>query len=113
MPGLSIHVVDIARGRVAEGMAVTLTHRDPLATAEPICGRVAASGLVDAPELGREFAAGRYEVLFAVGDYLRVLGQQAAFLDDVPFRFRIDDHRPHLHLPFKFTPWGFSCFRGA
>ena len=35
------------------------------------------------------------------------------FLDLVPFRFTIADAAQHFHLPFKFTPWGFSLFRGS
>jgi 5-hydroxyisourate hydrolase len=31
----------------------------------------------------------------------------------VPFRFTIADAAQHYHLPFKFTPWGFSLFRGS
>jgi len=29
------------------------------------------------------------------------------------FRFGIDRVEEHFHLPFKFTPWGFSLFRGG
>jgi 5-hydroxyisourate hydrolase len=31
----------------------------------------------------------------------------------VHFRFGISDPRQHYHLPFKCTPWGYSCFRGG
>jgi 5-hydroxyisourate hydrolase len=33
--------------------------------------------------------------------------------EGVPFRFTIADAAQHYHLPFKFTPWGFSLFRGS
>ena len=29
------------------------------------------------------------------------------------FRFRLTEVAQHVHLPFKFTPWGFSLFRGG
>jgi len=31
----------------------------------------------------------------------------------VPFRFTVSAPDQHYHLPFKFTPWGFSLFRGS
>ena len=37
----------------------------------------------------------------------------AAFQEVVPFRFGIDDPAQHYHLPLKFTPWGFTLFRGG
>jgi 5-hydroxyisourate hydrolase len=35
------------------------------------------------------------------------------FLDVVTYRFGISDPEQHYHLPFKCTPWGYSCFRGG
>jgi 5-hydroxyisourate hydrolase len=35
------------------------------------------------------------------------------FLDVVTYRFGIADPQAHYHLPFKCTPWGYSCFRGG
>ena len=35
------------------------------------------------------------------------------FLDVATFRFGIADADQHYHMPFKLTPWGYSCFRGG
>ena len=35
------------------------------------------------------------------------------FLDVVRYSFGISDPEQHYHLPFKCTPWGYSCFRGG
>ena len=35
------------------------------------------------------------------------------FLDVVTYRFGLGDPAQHFHLPFKCTPWGYSCFRGG
>jgi 5-hydroxyisourate hydrolase len=54
--------------------------------------------------------------VFHVGDYLKSVGAPTStppFLDTVPFRFTIADAAQHYHLPLKFTPWGFSLFRGS
>lgn len=118
--GLSIHCVDVASGRVAVGLRVTVVRlgsdglpQDP-ALAE---GRVGANGLLQDPVLMSDaISAGGYEVRFAVGDFYRSQGAtvpEPAFLEMVPYRFHIADVSQHYHLPFKFTAWGFSLFRGG
>ena len=117
MPGISIHVVDVARGVVAQGLVVRVErldggHRETIAQAP-----VDASGSVaELAALADRFPAGVYEAIFFVGDYFRDRGEAlpaVPFLDVVPYRFGIADARQHYHLPFKLTPWGFSCFRGG
>jgi len=124
MPGLSIHVVDVARGVVAAGMRVeVLALTSPsgvlaltqqrTAIADAV---VSASGAIDDPALGRRFDAGSYEVLLHVGAFYARAGfalPAVPFLDVATFRFGIDDPEQHYHLPFKLTPWGYSCFRGG
>jgi 5-hydroxyisourate hydrolase-like protein (transthyretin family) len=118
--GLSIHCVDVASGRVATGLRVSLWRLGPdglplgPALAE---GSVGAKGLLEHPALMSEaITPGGYEARFAVGDFYRSLGHplpSPAFLETVPYRFHIADASQHYHLPFKFTAWGFSLFRGG
>jgi 5-hydroxyisourate hydrolase len=114
--GVSVHAVDVARGRPAQGMRVEVFALDGARRliAE---GTLGANGALDhAMAQGEGISAGAYEVIFHVGDFLRATGTLAAtppFLDLVPFRFTISDAAQHYHLPFKFTPWGFSLFRGS
>ena len=111
--GISIHAVNVAIGRVAEGLNLSLARLSP----EPALigtGKIGANGVFDHPSVkGEGIIAGTYEVTFAIGDFLREKGQEAAFLDLVPFRFEVRQVQEHYHLPFKFTPYGFSLFRGA
>lgn len=118
--GLSIHCVDVASGRVAVGLQVTLRRLGADGqpqTAALVQGRIGANGLLSEPLLMSEtITPGGYEVSFAVGEYYRSQGQAAAmpaFLEVVPYRFHIADAVQHYHLPFKFTAWGFSLFRGG
>jgi 5-hydroxyisourate hydrolase len=116
MPGISIHVVDVSRGIVASGMRVEL-QANADARFDPILdGEIDAKGQLVHLDLSRTFAAGRYRAVFHVGDYYRGCGVAAAaipFLDVVNFDFGIADPEQHFHLPFKCTPWGYSCFRGG
>lgn len=118
--GISIHCVDVATGRVAAGLWVGLRRLD--GSGEPVGpwlaeGAIGTNGLLQHPGLMSDaMGPGGYEALFAVGDFYRSQGTpvpQPAFLERVPYRFHIADAAQHYHLPFKFTPWGFSLFRGG
>jgi len=112
--GISVHVVDIASGRAAQGLRLSIGAPG----AAPI-----AEGVIDArgqwPELAavrEEFAVGVYEVRMQVAQYYRQLGTELPdipFLDELVYRFGMSDEKVHYHLPFKITAWGVSCFRGG
>ena len=109
MPGISVHIVDVSRGVVAAGMRVQLLF-DGKCIAEQ---NVSDTGLM---EVGGRVKAGVYEAVFHVGDWYRqqrVTLPSPPFLDVVTYRFGISDPEQHYHLPFKCTPWGYSCFRGG
>lgn len=117
MPGISIHVVDVSRGVVAAGMRVEL--HSVSESGEPALiahGAIGGNGQFNVPELSGVFKPGAYAALFHVGEYYREAGVAQAdvpFLDVVHFHFGIADPAQHYHLPFKCTPWGYSCFRGG
>jgi 5-hydroxyisourate hydrolase len=110
MPGISIHVVDVSRGVVAAGMKLELYGPDR---------RLVASGVANSKgllEVDATVPAGGYEAVFHVAPWYREQGVKLpdpAFLEVVHYHFGIADPRQHYHLPFKFTPWGYSCFRGG
>lgn len=116
MPGISIHVVDVAHGTIAAGLEIVLfalRNGSPQLVAE---GRAAANGLLEHPALAATFPPGPYRAVFHVGAYYRGRGvalPAVPFLDAVTYDFGIADPAQHYHLPFKFTPWGYSCFRGG
>ncbi len=114
--GISVHAVDVARGRVAEGLAVRIqrlaAEGAPVLVAE---GAIGADGLLHHPVArGEGVQEGEHEVLLEIGAWLAATGSDAPpFLGTVPFRFRVFDAAQHYHLPIKFTPFGFSLYRGA
>lgn len=115
--GVSIHVVDVASGCVAEGLALSVVRLDGNGR-ELICrGQIGADGLLGelAAQAGR-CEAGVYEVSLEVAAFYRSRGlalPEPAFLDVLLYRFGLADTRQHYHLPFKLTAWGVSCFRGG
>lgn len=111
--GISIHAVDVSTGRVAAGLKVELHRLEP-SPALVATGEIGANGLLDhASAKGEGIIAGFYEVRFDLGGFFAQAGRDAPFLDSVPFRFHVRNVVEHYHLPFKFTPYGFSLFRGA
>ena len=114
MPGISIHVVDVARGTVARGMRVEVYATTPRRLIA--AGAVGATGVLDDAALAATFAPGYYEVVFHVAEFYRAADAalpEVPFLDTVNYRFGITDSAQHYHLPMKLTPWGYSCFRGG
>jgi 5-hydroxyisourate hydrolase len=114
--GISVHAVDVARGRVAEGLAVRIERIAPDGARVTVAeGRIGADGaLHHAVAQGDGVEEGEHEVLLRIGDFHRATCCDAPpFLDVVPFRFRVFDRAQHYHLPIKFTPYGYSLYRGA
>lgn len=114
--GISIHAVDVARGIPATGLRVLLRRLDPK-PAEVARGVCADSGhFIDPVSEGKGIIRGIYDVQFGVGEYYRLDGvniPDPSFVEVAVFQFGIDRLGEHFHLPFKFTPWGFSLFRGG
>jgi 5-hydroxyisourate hydrolase len=110
--GISIHAVDVASGRPAEGLRVEIWRIAPART-QIAEGQLGPNGQLDHPVThGFGIEAGEYEVLFHLGEFFAD-GAGASFLTVTPFRFKIEKVDEHLHLPIKFTRWGYSLFRGA
>ncbi len=115
--GISIHAVDVASGRPAEGLEVRLLRVSsgaPEVLAEGHCG---PTGLFEHPTVqGEGITEGRYIAQFLVGAFFSARNasdSEPGFLDEVSFQFGVGDARQHYHLPFKFTAWGYSLFRGG
>lgn len=115
--GISIHAVDVAHGVPADGLLVWLSRLDDNQTTPIASGTCNASGLLSHPVAnGAGVTSGMYEVEFDVGNYYRARGVSVpdpSFVETAVFRFGIQHVEEHFHLPFKFTPWGFSMFRGG
>ena len=96
---LSTHVLDVASGRPAAGLRVTLGTKT-LMTDEN--GRIAdlTGGGVD---------PGTYRVLFEVGPYF---GKIAHLFETVIVEIKLDEPR-HYHVPLLVSPYSCSSYRGT
>jgi 5-hydroxyisourate hydrolase len=116
---LTTHVLDVARGRPAQGVAVELVRfADDGGVAWSASAVTNADGRTDAPLVADgALAAGQYELRFAVGPYFALTApddvSDPPFLDVVPVRFAVADADAHHHVPLLVSPWAYSTYRGS
>ena len=123
MGRLTTHVLDTMAGAPAAGLAIELwavpgPDEGPDGGARRLAAAVTnpdgrtAEPLVE----GEAFAAGRYELRFHAGEYLRARHRIEAdplFLDEVPIRFGVADPAQHYHVPLLLSAYGYSTYRGS
>ncbi|MEX0280810.1 MAG: hydroxyisourate hydrolase [Arenibacterium sp.] len=113
---LTTHVLDTAKGRPAEGIAIELYRLDGENRAHLATLRTNTDGRTDVPILPQEnFATGEYELLFHAGAYLEGSSKATEpprFLDVIPIRFSMSE-AAHYHVPLLLSPYGYSTYRGS
>lgn len=111
---LTTHVLDIALGRPAAGIEVSLCRIAGDRAKEIARIMTNADGRTDAPILPEaDFVMGTYELRFHAGAYFREVGGTGpAFLDVVPIRFEMAEDA-HYHVPLLLSPFGYSTYRGS
>lgn len=109
---LSTHVLDVAAGLPAEGIAVTLYRIDD-ARHRVAAAKTDADGRVPSP-FGGALEPGTYEIVFAVGAYFVHRGERrGSFYDEIPVRFVVESATATYHVPLLLAPWGYSTYRGS
>jgi 5-hydroxyisourate hydrolase len=117
MAGLTTHVLDLATGRPAAGLRVTLDRidGDERRRLEEVVTN--ADGRCDGPLIAADdMRPGIYELTFHAGDYFDAVGvtlPDPKFLDEVPIRFGVADPAAHYHVPLLLSSFGFSTYRGS
>jgi len=109
---LTTHVLDTMRGKPGAGIRIELYALDGVTARRVADTTTNADGR--APLLaGDALKAGRYELLFHIGDYFRRTGAESPFLDVVPVRFAVADAAAHYHVPLLASPWSYTTYRGS
>lgn len=111
---ITTHILDTARGRPAEGVALALEVRE-----EGGIWKLLAEGVTNAD--GRvgdllppdhRLAPGVYRLVFNTRDYFARLGVES-FYPSVPVIFEIRDPAQHYHVPLLLNPFGYATYRGS
>lgn len=112
MSGITSHVLDIARGRPAAGVAVSLARRSGDAWVDIAAARTDANGRV-ANMLPAEVKhpAGTYRLRFETGAYFAAQSV-APFYPFVEIVFEVRDAESY-HLPLLVSPFGYTTYRGS
>ena len=117
MAQLSTHVLDISRGRPAEGVRIDLYKREGESRQHLTASTTNADGRTDTPMLsGDTLPTGEFELVFQAGTYFRAQGvtlPDPPFLDEVVIRFGIADSAGKYHVPLLLAPYGYSTYRGS
>jgi len=117
MARISTHVLDIARGRPAEGLAIDLYSLADGVRTLLRRGVTDADGRVNEPLFAADsIPRGVYELDFHAGDYLRsqaLVVDEPPFLDVVTIRFGVSDEHGNYHVPLLLAPHGYSTYRGS
>src|SRR3954468_17147469 len=114
---LTTHVLDTLSGKPAAG--VRISFEAPQGEGWRVIKTLStnADGRTDEPLLPKEaMAAGRYRIVFHIGEYFTRLGVPLAnplFLDRVPVESAISDVKSHYHVPLLVTPWSYSTYRSS
>jgi len=118
MGKLTTHVLDIASGIPARGIALELHRLGSDGTTELLLKTTTnADGRCDAPLLeGEQLLAGRYALTFHVAAYFAARDPSLPdppFIDEVTLRFGIASPTQHYHVPLLVSPWSYSTYRGS
>ena len=113
MKSISTHVLDISRGRPAEGVPVTLEKKNAAGGYASVnSGRTDADGRVKGLVGEGDLTEGTYRITFDTGAYFAAL-QVEAFYPEASIVFVIRDAAAHYHVPLLLSAYGYSTYRGS
>jgi 5-hydroxyisourate hydrolase len=110
---ITTHVLDIAQGRPAAGIAVTLEIRHAADWSRVGHGVTDAKGRLTTLTEGTQLTPGTYRLTFQLGAYHRDQGVRLPFFPEVKVTFNVGDGSDHYHVPLVISPFGYSTYRGA
>jgi 5-hydroxyisourate hydrolase len=106
---LSTHVLDLALGRPAQGIKVTLERADDLVGS----GTTDADGRVrNLQKKDEPLTEGSYQLTFYVAEYFSKAGRET-FFPEIMIAFRIGGGAENYHVPLLLSPFGYSTYRGS
>jgi 5-hydroxyisourate hydrolase len=113
MSTLSSHVLDVALGQPARGVALRLEVLDAAGA-----WRIIGAGVTDDDGRARELLAGAplearpYRLTFETGAYFQATGRPS-FYPRVEVTFTVTAAGEHHHIPLLLAPFGYSTYRGS
>ena len=116
-PGLTTHVLDTANGKPGEGIMIVFSVLEGETYKLLTTVTTNADGRNAQPLLTPEnMKAGKYQLVFYVGEYFTKLGTQLPnppFLEKAIIQFGMADATAHYHVPILVSPWSYTTYRGS
>jgi 5-hydroxyisourate hydrolase len=112
MKSVSTHVLDISRGRPAEGVPVVLERKEAGGFIELRRAKTDADGRVKDLVAEGQLIAATYRITFDTGSYFTAQGTEG-FYPEASIVFVVRDAAAHYHVPLLLSPYGYSTYRGS
>jgi 5-hydroxyisourate hydrolase len=109
---ITTHVLDIALGRPAQGVAITLDVKEGAEWRRIGAGVTDADGRLKTLLAPGALAQATYRITFDTGAYYGGKGSKT-FYPEAAIVFAIDDATQHYHVPLLVSPFGYSTYRGS
>lgn len=114
MGTITLHVLDLVKGRPAQGIPVILEMQG-LAGGWKLLGRSrtdADGRSADVMPSPRRLQPGTYRLTFDTAAYFESQRVEP-FYPDVSVVFTVRDPAQHYHIPLLLSPFGYSTYRGS
>jgi 5-hydroxyisourate hydrolase len=109
---ISTHVLDVTRGRPAEGVPLVIEKKDGEGFVRVKAGRTDADGRMKDLVPEGTLEAGTYRLTFDTGAYFASIGVEG-FYPEASVVFVVRDAASHYHVPLLLSPFGYSTYRGS
>jgi len=112
MKSVSTHVLDITRGRPAQGVPVRLEKKEGDTYAPLLSGATDADGRLKELVPEGKLTTGTYRITFDTGAYFASQNVEG-FYPEASIVFVIRDAEAHYHVPLLLSAFGYSTYRGS
>jgi 5-hydroxyisourate hydrolase len=113
MSPITTHVLDLALGAPARGLALSLSLVGPDGSARELARATTnADGRVADLLAPGNLQRGIYRLQFETGAYFAA-SQRPTFYPEVTVVFEIQEETEHYHVPLLLSPFGYSTYRGS
>jgi len=114
MSKITTHVLNVAAGRPASGITVTLEGQDDAGNWNELgTGRTDIDGRAgDLLEAEAEFSNGLYRLRFDTNEFFE-RERVESFYPEVVVTFTVKNASEHYHVPVLLSPFGYTTYRGS
>ena len=111
MSPITTHILDVASGRPAAGVAVVLERSEGKSWAPVGRGQTNDDGRCT-DLMSDALTVGQYRIGFDTGGYFTRRGEHT-FYPEVKIVFEVAAADEHYHVPLLLSPFGYSTYRGS